>query len=88
MHRLVGWGSAGKLSVPGDVIQLDLPDAGALQHNVLKLGQSGKGPQAMPHPSSRKARGGIMSPNHSVLKVLLFSLAGAALALLVAAMFI
>jgi hypothetical protein len=29
-----------------------------------------------------------MSPNHAVLKVLLFSLAGATLAMLVAAMFI
>ena len=42
----------------------------------------------MPDLSSRKARGGIMSPNHAVLKVLLFSLAGAALAMLVAAIFI
>jgi len=42
----------------------------------------------MPDLPSRKACGGIMSPNHSVLKVLLFSLAGAAVALLVAAIFI
>ena len=46
-----------------------------------------KGTEAMPDLSSRKARGGIMSPNHAVLKVLLFSLAGAAAALLIAAIF-